>query len=442
MSAVAHSAPSPALARMRDAWVARPRPIPRLEDVQRRALDHVLERGLPGPREELWKYSSLRRFGTRHFSLPAPVSELPAGDAARWLPAARWHRLVLVNGRFHAGLSTPLPAGHGVRVSTLREAALREPVRAAAWLEQDAHEGATVFAALNAAFVEDGIVLELGEGAALAEPLYVLHLTTQAQGALMTHARVVIEAGPGAQAIVVEHHLSAGDSESYTNCVTSGALGRAARLEHYRLQEEDRSNFHFSRFEARLAEDAELVDHRIALGTGFDRSDIEVRLEAEGARATLLGLFVVDLAGHVDTHTRIDHLAPRTTSAEDYRGIAGGRGRGIFNGKVVVHAGAQHTVARQTNKNLLLSRDAEIDTKPELEIYADDVKCSHGATTGQLDALALFYLRSRGLAEREARAALTRAFAASVVERFGLEPLRQHLESTLPARLDREEDVT
>jgi Fe-S cluster assembly protein SufD len=287
---------------------------------------------------------------------------------------------------------------------------------------------------LNAAFCDDGLLIELDAGSEIAEPVYVVHVTTGRNQSPALHSRIIVEAGRDARAILLEHHVGLSAREAYVNCVTDVQLGEGARLEHYRIQEESAQSFHFAHLDARLGERASLVDHRVALGGALDRTDIDIHLDGPGAEVRLHGLFVADDRRHVDTHTRVDHVAPRTFSDEDYRGLAGDHGRGVFNGKVVVHRDAQQIEARQSNRNLLLSPDAEIDTKPELEIYADDVKCSHGATTGQIDPTALFYLRSRAIPEAEARSLLTHAFAATVIERMSIGPAREYLDQHLLER--------
>jgi Fe-S cluster assembly protein SufD len=435
MSALRERKRATALDELATAWQQRQAVPDSVLSVQRRALDSVLERGLPGPRDEQWKYTDLRRFGSRHFAAAAPGPQLAAQDLeARLIAASGWHRLVLVDGRFHAELSTPLPTARHVAVGTLATSIAERPDRVATWLASHAAPAAPLFAAINAAFSDDGIVIELEAEGEIAEPVYVVHVGTARDRATMRHARVIVDAGPGSRMMLIEHHVTLGRADAFDTVVTDLRLAADARIEHYRIQEQHARSYHFARVEAHAAERAHLSDYRVALGKGFDRTDIDVQLEGPGAHATLNGLFMVDESAHVDTHTRIDHAAPETTSAEDYRGIACERGRGVFNGKVVVRPGSQKIVARQSSHNLLLSADAEIDTKPELEIYADDVKCSHGATTGQLDPGALFYLRSRGIGEHDARALLTRAFAASVVESMSLGPVREHLERKLYQR--------
>jgi Fe-S cluster assembly protein SufD len=284
---------------------------------------------------------------------------------------------------------------------------------------------------LNLAFFEDGVVIHLADDTRLDEPVYVVHQWNAAAAQRMNHPRVIVRAGRNSHCTLIEHFLGPDEAEYFTNAVTTADLAEGATLTHYRLQLESLKSFHIGHIQARLQAHSRYACHDIALGASLGRMNLRTELHGAGAHAALHGLFVPMGTQHLDTHTRIDHIAAHTTSEEDYRGVAAGRGRGVFNGKVIVHPGAQKIDARQSSRNLLLSPGAEIDTKPELEIYADDVKCSHGATTGQLDATALFYLRSRGLSETQARSLLIRAFAESILSTIEHAPLRSHLERHL-----------
>jgi Fe-S cluster assembly protein SufD len=251
----------------------------------------------------------------------------------------------------------------------------------------------------------------------------------------MAHPRLLIRAARGSTARIILHHAGDDAAEQFVNSFVEVEVATEARLHLYRLQAAGSRSFLIERIEATLGPRAGFLVHDAELDASLSRLDLNVRLAAPGATAELTGLFLADGSRHLDAHVRVDHLAPDTRSLVDYRGIAAGRGRGVFNGKAVVHVDAQRSDARQTNRNLLLTPGAEIDSKPELEIYADDVKCSHGSTTGQLDPAALFYLRSRGLGEREARSALTRAFAGAVLSRMDLPCYAAAVHAVLDGRL-------
>jgi Fe-S cluster assembly protein SufD len=279
----------------------------------------------------------------------------------------------------------------------------------------------------------DGVVIELGRNAVVERPIYLLYVASQADTSV--HYRNLIVAEANAQATVVEHYAAAVDAAYLTNAVTTVVGAANSSVEHYKLQEESAKAFHVAGIHATQARDSRFTSHSIALGGAIARNDITTRLAAEGAECTLNGLYMVAGRQLVDHHTRIDHATPRGKSREYYRGVLDGTSRGIFNGKVVVHPDAQHTDAEQANHNLLLSKAAEVDTKPQLEIFADDVRCTHGATVGQLDENMIFYLRSRGIESEVAKALLIYAFAHDIIGRVRLDPLKRRIERHLVARL-------
>lgn len=407
---------------------ARPRPGV-TESVRAAAFGRFVELGFPGAREEAWKYTSLRRLETRSFALPGPA------DVTAPLPSALAdHVVVLDNGALRVTASTLGTLPHGVRVRTLEQVeADGEPL--APLLRVPPGGGTERFVALNAALCPDVVVVDVASG---ARPEAALHLAVTATGTgTMSHPRVVIRAASGSEARIVLHHCGDDAAERFTNSYVDVEVAADAVLHLYRLQAPGAKAFLIERIDVTVGQRGRYVMHDAQLGGSLGRLDLNARLVAPGAAAELTGLFLADGARHLDTHARVDHIAPDTQSLLDYRGIAAGRGRAVFNGKAVVHEGAQKSHARQSSRNLLLSAGAEIDTKPELEIYADDVQCSHGATTGQLDPAALFYLRSRGLDEQQARSALTRAFAGAVLSRMDLPPFAAAVHAAFDDRLSR-----
>jgi len=372
--------------------------------VRSAAFEHFAALGFPAPRDEAWKYTSLRRLETRSFS---------PGDKA--------------------ALSTGVvPAG--IRVRTLA-AAIADGEPQGALLRVPTGGGTERFAALNAALCADALVVDIAEGAAPDAPLHVRLAASGESG--MSHPRLLVRAGRGSTAQVIIHHAGDDEAERFVNSVVDVEASPDSTLHLYRLQDQGLRTFLIERFEATLGQRATLHVHDAELGASLARLDLHARLAAPGATAELTGLFLADGARHLDAHVRADHLSPGTRSLVDYRGIAAGRGRLVFNGKAVVHPDAQRSEARQTSRNLILTPGAEVDTKPELEIYADDVTCSHGATTGQLDPAALFYLRSRGLSEVAARGALTRAFAGAVLSRIDAPEFASAVHAILDDRLAR-----
>jgi Fe-S cluster assembly protein SufD len=335
-------------------------------------------------------------------------------------------------------LSSPAAQPPGVTVLTLKQWFEHDPAEVAAYLAERQAASTSALEQLNLAFFEDGVVINVADGVTLDEPVYVVHQWTGSAAQRMSHPRIVIRAGRNSRVAVIEQYVGPADAEHFTNAVTQVEVANGGDVRHFRVQQESPRSFHIGHINVRLAQDGRYSSHDVALGASLARVGIAALLEGPGAHVALRGLFVPMGSQHLDSHTRIDHVAPHTTSEEDYRGIASGRGRGVFNGKVIVRPGAQKIDARQSSRNLLLAPTAEIDTKPELEIYANDVKCSHGATTGQLDATALFYLRSRGLSEIEARTLLIRAFAESILSTVDIAPLRTALERLIDQRFTTE----
>ena len=402
-----------------------------LVSLRRAALEHFVAAGFPTQRDEEWKYTNLRRLESRAFSIAEPAA-LDANQP-EWIAVAGT-RIVLVNGHWMPALSSQTAQPPGTTVLTLKQWLQREPAEVATYLTAQGQLTGSALEQLNLAFFEDGVVINLADNVTLDEPVYIVHQWTSAAAQRMAHPRVIVRAGRHSRGTIIEHFLGPVEAEYFTNAVTRVDVAAGGAIRHFRVQQESPRSFHIGHVHARLANDARFSTHDIALGASIGRSDITALLEGSGAHAAMFGLFTPMGSQHLDAHTRIDHIAANTTSEEDYRGIAGGKGRGVFNGKVIVRPNAQKIDARQSSRNLLLSATAEIDTKPELEIYANDVKCSHGATTGQLDATALFYLRSRGLSESDARAALIRAFAESILTTIDLAPLRAALEKQIDER--------
>ncbi len=396
--------------------------------LRRRAMHLFAKTGFPTTRDEEWLFTDVRPIASRRF--------LPAGDAgtapARLPDRGAWlslvpHRIVFLNGRYLPELSSRVfPAG--VRVASLCTAGIPAglPLGAAADC------GATPFVALNTALFADGALVETDARTAVEGPVHVIFATDSASP-VAVHPRLLVRAGEASQLTLVESHIGTGSY--FANAVAEIDLADGAVVEHVRLQDESPDAFHVAFTAVRQARGADYASHAIALGASLSRHDLAVLLDGEGASCVANGLYLADGARHVDNHTSIDHARPRCSSLELYKGILGGRASGVFNGRIGVRKDAQKTDARQTNRNLLLSEDAVINTKPQLEINADDVKCSHGATIGQLDDSALFYLRSRGLAEEDARGLLIGGFAGEIPARIRSAPLRKGLSAVLGGRL-------
>ena len=395
--------------------------------VRQQAFNQFLQRGFPTTRDEHWKYTQLRRLEAREFAVGRP-------DAAYNLtsPATDTYQLVFVDGFYRASLST-LPDNPDVVIRSLA-ALTDDPATLARALGITANDTSR-FAGLNTALTQDGVLIEVAANTALDKPVVLKFVWSNAEHSLMAHPRIVIQMGTHSKLCVVEQYQGE-DSQTahFTNAVTTLQLASGAQLEHCRVQNENSSSFHIGLIHAELAAQSSLISHQINFGAALARIDINALLQGNEASITLNGLQFASGAQHQDTHTRVEHCVPHTRSNEDYRGIADQRSRVVFNGKVVVAEKAIKTDAQQSSRNLLLANTAEIDTKPELEIYNDDVKCAHGATVGQLDANALFYLRSRGLSEAQARALLTHAFADHIIAQLPVAALREQLTTAGHAR--------
>lgn len=393
------------------------------------------ELGFPTTRNEHWKYTNVAPLLRQTYvPLSTPV-DIDAAAVARETSFGdlRAHRLVFVNGRYAAAMSSAnVPAG--VIVGSLAQQ-LTRPDALESYLGGAVPSESHGFAALNSAFLADGAYIRVPAGVVVEQPIHVIYLASAADSPLLIQPRTLIVIERGAQASVIEHYLTLGDVAHLTNAVTEVIAEPNGIVEHYRVQQHGAKASHIGGTYVRQGRDSRFTSHAIDFGGLLVRNELRSVLNDEGAECHLNGLYVVDGRGHVDNHTEVDHAKPRGTSREYYKGVLSGRGRAVFNGRVVVRPDAQQTDAEQMNNNLLLSDDAEVDTKPELEIYADDVKCSHGATVGQLDGDALFYLRSRAIDEATARDLLTYAFAHDVLSRMRLAPVRIELERRLTKRL-------
>lgn len=400
-----------------------------LQSLRLESLARAEARGFPTTRDEAWKYTSAALLEKRGF-IPATSSSAPdtAVLAKLLIPGLECPRAVFMNGRFSAALST-LPKA--VRVVEARSAdeKLRALLKAPKSWEDD------VFLNLNTALFQDLLVLELAADTRLEQPLELLHVSLPGTEPSSHHLRCVVNLGPHAQATLIERYAGFDEARHLTNSTTHIHLAAGAELTHVRLQEESLQGFHIGRALVQQAADSQYISHNVHTGAAWARLDLATDLNAPGASAELDGLYAVNGRQHADNHTYISHLAHHTTSRELYRGVLDGHGRAVFNGKVLVAKHAAKTDSSQSNHNLLLSPGAEIDTKPELEIYADDVKCAHGATIGQLDEQQLFYLRSRGLDADTARALLVGAFAGHLVDRLPIPAIAIHVRGRLSAAI-------
>jgi len=403
----------------------------------------LAEKGLPTTRIEDWKYTSIKPIAKRGFRRPSAADATADAGAVggQRIPGLETRRLVFVNGHYAAALSEPGEPRDGLRIQNLATALAENPDALRERFAASAPSDFSGFTAMNTAFAEDGVFVEVGADSRIERPIELLFVSTGMDEPIAANPRVIISADHHAQLTVIEHYVGLDDVANLTNAVTEIRLAEGARLQYYRLQRESRKGFHIGSVHVNQAANSRYESHNLQMGAQLSRTDINTALDGEGAETLFNGLYMLNGRQHSDTHTRINHNKPHTTSEEAYRGILDQNARGVFNGRVYVAPNAQQIAAYQSNDNLLLSGKAEIDTKPELEIYADDVVCSHGATVGQLDRQALFYLRSRGVEEEAARGLLLYAFAEAAIGRMGLEPLQDWLHGFVIEELPQGERV-
>lgn len=401
----------------------------RLVDLRLEASRAFTAAGLPTTRQEAWRFTSLRALAeTPH----RPAAPADAEIADLTIPGS--HRLVFVNGRLSPGLSAAEDLPRGLTLRPLAGALAEAAGPAASTIGGAVDLARHPFAALNTAAFADGALIHLEPGAIVEAPIHLLFVTVGDGEPTWSAPRTLVAAGAGSQATVVEHYVGAG-GESLTLPVTELRLAAGAILHHVRLQEEPRSARHIALQASRQARDSRLDSVALNIGAGLMRTDIDAVLAEPGAHAALDGLYLVEDEQHTDTHLDVRHAAPHCTSHELYKGILDGRSRAVFNGRIVVDPAAQKTDAIQSNRNLLLSAGALVNSNPQLEIFADDVRCTHGSTVGRLDEEAVFYLRSRGLDRATAESLLTYAFAAEIVGAIPVEAVRERIENHLVARL-------
>ncbi|HET8818006.1 MAG TPA: Fe-S cluster assembly protein SufD [Xanthomonadaceae bacterium] len=397
---------------------------------RRAALDAVLRDGLPGPRTEAWKYTPLRALERRAFA-PAAHVEVDAGLLAG-IPAPR---LVFVNGWHDAHLSDLSGLPDGVAPLPLAKVLSEGDARAANFLDRRYERADEPFARLNAAFARDGAVIRVQDNVRVAAPLHLVFVGAPSDADAAWHLRSLIELRRGAEMAVVEHHLGAGPHAHLGNALVHVHLASGATLRHARVQDEaDRATL-VARTDAVLARDARYRRIDLELGAAMSRHELNVRLEGEGARVDANGVLLASGKRHLDTRLGIEHIARDTGCGLTWRGLGAGRGRAVFHGGITIRAGADGSDAELSNKNLLLTEGAGIDTQPVLEIHADEVKAAHGATVGRLDPTALYYLRSRGLPADDARRLLTAAFCREALAGLAMPEVRAALDAALDRAL-------
>ena len=387
-----------------------------MQQLRQAAVTRFADLGFPTTRHEEWTHTDVTPVAETPFTFAWRAPEISKAELE---PVVSWvrpvHQLTFLNGHFSPSLSSLDRLPQGVITGSLADSCTIVPNLLEPHLGRYAQYEDHAFVALNTAFLKDGAFIYLPSKVVVEEPILVVFVSCHNGEATISHPRVLIVAGPSSRATVIESYVGLKDDLYFTNAVTELALGQEAALDHHLLQQESRAAYHIATLAVHQGRHSTFTSHSLAIGSALDRSEVRALLADEGITCTLRGVYAASGRQHVDRHTRIEHAKPRCTSQQLYKGILSGQASGVFNGRILVRQDAHKTDARQTNNNLLLSEHAVIHTTPQLEIFADDVKCTHGATVGQLDRDALFYLRSRGIDLENARRLMTHVFGSELI---------------------------
>lgn len=402
--------------------------------IRKDAIAKFEEMGFPTVKNEDWKYTNIAPLFNFKF-VQADSVKLSRKSIEQFLiKGLKVNLLVFVNGSYSKELSNIQNHAEGITIESLADIIKSQPEilseHFAKYTKTD-----NGFIALNTAFAQDGFVIIIPDNVNIEEPVHILNIAGDSDKHVLSQPRNLVITGKNSSIKIIETYHSISDNANFSNVVTEVVTGENSHAELFKIQDENMNSFHINRTQVEQKKNSTFTSYSISLGNALTRNDINVVLDDENITANLYGLYVTEGTQHVDNHTLIDHAKPHCQSNESYKGVLNDKSRGVFNGKVFVRQDAQKTNAYQSNKAILLSKDATIDTKPQLEIYADDVKCSHGAAIGQLDEESVFYLRSRGIGEEQARAVLIRAFANDLFETIDSEPLHEHLNNLVFAKL-------
>ena len=407
-----------------------------LRPIRKKAIDRFAELGFPTKKLEAWKFTNVEPIADTEFvSPPEGTSGVEASDLEPYRLPGESVRLVFVNGHYVPGLSSLDDLPKGVKAGNLGQALAVDAGLVESHLTRYADFENEAFTALNTAFMLEGGFVYVPRGTVVEKTVHLLFVSTQSGDAMIVHPRNLIVAEEGSQVAVVEEYVSLGGGVHFSNVVTELVAGDDATVSHYVVERESEEAFNVGTLRMQLGRATNVSSHSVLLGGGLVRNNVHPVMAGEGGYCMINGLFMPRGTQHMDNYMLVEHASPHCDSRQFYNGILEDKGRGVFSGLILVHKDAQKTDAKQTNRNLLLSKDAQVDTKPQLEIYADDVKCTHGATIGQIDPDAIFYLRARGIPEEQAQRMLLFAFAGENLERMREEPIRSYVESLVDERL-------
>ena len=406
-----------------------------LKQLREGAFARFCDIGLPTTHDEDWRFTNISAIAKADFELAEKTAQLSHDDLRAWKFPGSAIELVFVDGYFAGGLSDIRSLPAGVEAASIRERITKDTKGTKEHLGRYLNIQRDAFAALNTAFINDGAFVHVSKGVVLELPIRLLFISTAAAAPRMVHPRNLLVFDQESQATVIEEYVSLGGGTVLSNSATELMAGASANVSHYMIEREHTDAFNISTLRIQQERSANVASHSLLLGGGLVRNNVHPVLAGEGGECLINGLFVGSGRQHLDNFMHVEHASPHCSSRQFYNGILDGHAHGVFHGRIVVHKDAQKTDAKQTNRNLLLSDDAQIDTKPQLEIYADDVKCTHGATIGQIEENALFYLRSRGIDEVSARRLLLQAFAGECLERMGPGAARDYSERLIQEHL-------
>lgn len=406
-----------------------------LHQIRRAALKTFETLGFPTVKHEEWKYSNVASLINKAYEIDSPSTITAADLDSLQIPNLSGNILYFVNGQYRADLSRIVSPVSEVQIMSFREAITEQSEAVGAYFSRLADFQDNAFTALNTAFASDGVFIRVPDGQTVAEPIIMRFITDARQNSVAAQPRNLIIVGRNADVKVAEAYRTLGDEASFTNAVTEVVVAREARVEYYKVQNDTDQSYHIGTTQVRQADNSLFYSTTVTLNGGFVRNNLNIVLDGEHCEAHMYGLYLPNGKQHIDNHTLVDHAKPNSYSNELYKGILEERATGVFNGKIFVRPDAQKTNAYQSCKNVVRSPDATMNTKPQLEIYADDVKCSHGTTTGQLNDEALFYMRSRGIPKEQAQTLLMYAFAEDVMNKIKIAPIREYLEGVVAEKL-------
>ncbi len=406
-----------------------------IHKLRKEAIERFSELNFPTTHDEEWKYTNIAPLLKFNFKPADKSYEIPDTAVGRFLfGGMKGGRLVFVNGHYSAKYSSAGSADGGAELGSIEEALAKNSEVLNDHFGKYADYNEQIFTALSTAFTKDGAFVYIPDNAVIEDPIHILFICSAGGENILTQPRNLIVAGKNSQARIIEHYVTTGEDTYFTNAVTEVFAGENSAIDHIKIQEESGKAFHISRMEVRQERNSSFTSHSVSKGGEISRNDVYAKFNAEGGECILNGLYLLTDRQLYDTHTMIDHAEPYCNSHEHYKGILDDKSRGVFNGKVMVRPDAQKTNAFQENNNIILSNEALVNTKPQLEIFADDVKCSHGATIGQIDRDAMFYLKSRGIGEEKSKIILLHAFASDIVKSIKVKEVKDYMEEILENR--------